>query len=43
MSGDHISFTVGDAEYRGRVSANGIRGTVKARSGTGEWSATRGG
>ncbi|MGH8622150.1 MAG: class I SAM-dependent methyltransferase [Burkholderiales bacterium] len=41
MSGDHISFKAGDAEYRGRVAADGIRGTVKARSGTGEWSATR--
>jgi hypothetical protein len=41
MSGDHISFKAGDAEYRGRVGADGIKGTVKARSGTGEWSATR--
>lgn len=42
MSGDQISFKAGDAEYRGRVTANGIKGTVKARSGSGEWSATRG-
>jgi SAM-dependent methyltransferase len=41
MSGDHISFKAGDAEYRGRVGAEGIKGTVKARSGTGDWSATR--
>ena len=41
MSGDQITFKAGDAEYRGRVSAEGIKGTVKARSGTGEWSATR--
>jgi precorrin-6B methylase 2 len=41
MSGDHISFKAGDAEYRGRVGADGIKGTVKARSGTGDWSATR--
>jgi hypothetical protein len=43
MSGDHIQFKAGDAEYRGRVGADGIKGTVKARSGTGEWSATRSG
>ena len=43
MSGDQITFKAGDAEYRGRVSANGIKGTIKARSGAGEWSATRGG
>jgi precorrin-6B methylase 2 len=41
MSGDHISFKAGDAEYRGRVGADGIKGTVKARSGTGDWSASR--
>lgn len=43
MSGDRISFTAGDAEYRGRVGVGGIKGTVKAPSGTGAWSATRGG
>jgi hypothetical protein len=43
MSGDQISFKAGDAEYRGRVAADGIKGTVKARSGSGEWSATRSG
>ncbi|MGH9651009.1 MAG: class I SAM-dependent methyltransferase [Terriglobales bacterium] len=43
MSGDQISFKAGDAEYRGRVAADGIKGTVKAGSGTGEWSATRSG
>ena len=41
MSGDQISFKVGDAEYRGRVTADGIKGTFKARSGSGDWSATR--
>ena len=41
MSGDQISFKAGDAEYRGRVGADGIKGTVKAGSATGEWSATR--
>jgi precorrin-6B methylase 2 len=43
MSGDQISFKAGDAEYRGRVSADGIKGTVKSRSGAGDWSATRSG
>jgi precorrin-6B methylase 2 len=43
MSGDHISFKAGDAEYRGRVSADGIKGTVKSGGGTGDWSATRSG
>ena len=43
LSGDQITFKAGDAEYRGRVSADGIKGTIKARSGAGEWSATRGG
>ena len=41
MSGDQISFKVGDAEYRGRVTADSIKGTFKARSGSGDWSATR--
>jgi hypothetical protein len=43
MSGDQITFKAGDAEYRGRVASDGIKGTIKARSGAGEWSATRGG
>ncbi len=43
MSGDHISFKAGDSEYRGRVSADGIKGTVRSRGGTGDWSATRSG
>ena len=43
MSGDQITFKAGDAEYRGRVGSDGIKGTIKARSGAGEWSATRGG
>jgi precorrin-6B methylase 2 len=43
MSGDQISFKAGDAEYRGRVTADGIKGTVKSRGGAGDWSATRGG
>lgn len=43
MSGDQISFKAGDAEYRGRVTTDGIKGTVKSRGGTGDWSATRSG
>ena len=43
VSGEQISFKAGDAQYSGRVDMNGIKGTVKAGTGTGEWSATRGG
>ena len=43
LSGDHISFKAGVAQYSGRVGASGIKGTVKSGSGTTEWSATRGG
>jgi precorrin-6B methylase 2 len=42
LSGDQISFKAGDAQYRGRVDANGIKGTVKAGSGTTEWTARKG-
>jgi precorrin-6B methylase 2 len=41
MRGDRISFTAGDAEYRGRVTAGGITGTYKSSNGAGTWSATR--
>ena len=41
LSGDQISFKAGNAQYSGRVDANGIKGTVKAGSGTTEWSAAR--
>jgi SAM-dependent methyltransferase len=41
LSGDQISFKAGNAQYSGRVSADGIKGTVKAGSGSNEWSATR--
>ncbi|MGH8647974.1 MAG: hypothetical protein ACREUP_01520, partial [Burkholderiales bacterium] len=43
LSGDQISFKAGEAEYRGRVAADGIKGTVKSGGGTGDWSATRSG
>ena len=40
LRGDQISFTVGNAEYTGRVSGNTIQGTVKGST-SGSWSATR--
>jgi len=43
MSGDQMTFKAGDAEYRGRVSADSIKGTVKSGGGTGDWSASRSG
>jgi len=43
VSGHRINFRAGDAEYRGRVTADGIKGTVKSPSGAGDWSATRSG
>ena len=42
LSGDQISFKAGSAQYSGRVSADGIKGTVKAGSGTTEWTARKG-
>jgi SAM-dependent methyltransferase len=42
LSGDQISFKAGNAQYSGRIAANGIKGTVKAGSGTTEWSARKG-
>jgi SAM-dependent methyltransferase len=42
LSGDQISFKAGDAQYSGRINANGIKGTVKAGSGTTEWTARKG-
>ena len=41
MSGDRISFKAGDAQYSGRVSGDGIKGTIKSGGGAGEWSAAR--
>jgi len=43
LSGDQITFKAGNTEYRGRVAADDIRGTVKAGSGAGERSAHRSG
>jgi SAM-dependent methyltransferase len=41
LSGDRITFAVGDAEYTGRVAGDAMQGTVKGSS-HGAWSATRG-
>jgi precorrin-6B methylase 2 len=40
LRGDLISFTVGNAEYAGRVTGDTMEGTVKGGSG-GSWSAAR--
>ena len=42
LTGDQISFKAGDAQYSGRVGADGIKGTVKASSGTTDWTARKG-
>ena len=42
LTGEQISFKAGDAQYSGRIGADGIKGTVKAGSGTTEWTARKG-
>ncbi len=42
LRGDQISFTVAGAEYSGRVNGDTIEGTVKSRSRSDTWRATRG-
>jgi precorrin-6B methylase 2 len=42
IRGDQISFSVGAAQYTGRVNGNTMEGTVKGGSG-GNWTATRAG
>ena len=42
LNGDRISFKAGNAQYTGRVSGDGIKGTVKSGAGASEWTATRG-
>jgi precorrin-6B methylase 2 len=42
MHGDQISFSVGAAQYTGKVNGNSMSGTVKGGSG-GNWTATRAG
>jgi len=41
LSGDQISFKAGNAQYNGRVDANGIKGTVKTDGANREWGAIR--
>jgi SAM-dependent methyltransferase len=41
LNGDEISFTSGGAEYRGRVSANAIEGTIAGSGGVQPWKAMR--
>jgi len=41
LSGDLISFTVGEATYTGRVSGSNMQGTFNASGRTAQWKATR--
>jgi hypothetical protein len=41
LNGDLISFTIGSADYTGRVSGKTMRGTVKVNGTTSNWSAER--
>jgi hypothetical protein len=41
LNGDQISFTVGDAQYKGRVNGNAMGGTIIAGGKTGDWNAAR--
>ncbi|MBI2090511.1 MAG: class I SAM-dependent methyltransferase [Deltaproteobacteria bacterium] len=41
LSGDQISFSAGGARYTGRVSGNGIEGTVRSGGSDSKWNATR--
>jgi SAM-dependent methyltransferase len=41
LNGDQISFTVGDAQYTGRVSGSSMQGTFKTGGKTANWTATR--
>ena len=43
LRGDQITFTAGEAEYTGRVSADTIEGTRKSATVTRHWRATRAG
>lgn len=43
LRGDQIRFTVGAAEYTGRVTGNRIDGTVQGGGPQGSWTATRAG
>ena len=41
LSGDQVSFSVGAAQYTGRVSGNGMEGTANSGGSNGKWIATR--
>ncbi len=41
LRGDEISFMAAGAEYRGRVNANTIEGTIKSAGKSAAWKATR--
>ena len=41
LSGDRISFRIGDAHYAGRVTGASMEGTVTSGNGTAKWSARR--
>jgi hypothetical protein len=41
LNGDQISFTVGEGQYKGRVSGNIMQGTFHTEGKTTNWSATR--
>ena len=43
LTGDQLSFKAGEAQYTGRVSGDGIKGTVKSGAASGEWNASRAG
>jgi precorrin-6B methylase 2 len=42
LRGEEISFSIGDAEYSGKVAGGRMQGTVKGSSGPSSWSATKG-
>jgi SAM-dependent methyltransferase len=41
LSGDQISFKIGDAQYRGRVTGDAMEGTVTTGDTNSKWSASR--
>ena len=41
LSGDQISFKIGDAQYTGRVTGDAMEGTFTSDKGTANWSANR--
>jgi SAM-dependent methyltransferase len=41
LRGDQITFTAGGAQYTGRVSGNGMQGSVQSGGSNSQWSATR--